>query len=66
MSLPAMPALIPIKRKTSVSQNGGEAGEEPAEARGDALFLVESLLIEERTLTSAAKAANQLQPLWHG
>ena len=38
MSLPAMPALVPIKRKTSVTQCGGEEDEEPEEARGDALL----------------------------
>jgi hypothetical protein len=34
MSLPAMPALVPIERKTSVTQYGGEEGGEPEEARG--------------------------------
>ena len=36
MSLPAMPALVPIERKTSVTQSSGEEGEEPDEARGEA------------------------------
>jgi hypothetical protein len=35
MSLPAMPALVPIERKTSVTQSSDEAGEEPEEARGE-------------------------------
>ncbi len=33
MSLPAMPALVPIERKTSVTQSGGKEDEEPEEAR---------------------------------
>jgi len=33
--LPAMPALVPIERKTSVTQSSDEAGEEPEEARGE-------------------------------
>ena len=32
MSLPAMPALVPIERKTSVTQCGGEAGDGEDEA----------------------------------